>query len=320
MNNSPHNPTLREQLDAMRPDTDDLRDPDVQEAARAIVESEEWRSVFNRQQAFDREVSNAMQDVDVPNNLQARLQNALSTDSDASNPPPSPLEGEGQLRKRSAEKQGEGAGRVSKSEPTPTSLPLTLISRLRSKSVPLPQGERGTAVTPPLVRPSRRTWTRTIIAASAMFLVAGLGWLFLPHGVTTFALDEVRQSLPFENGGLDSTSLTNFDGSFDAPLPSGPWSEWLQSEAAGLDLDGNGTHDAAIYEFAYRGTHGYLLVLPVSRISDPPARTFFNTATISYTPATNVAWIAPTEKVVYLCLLDHGQLDTLSRVLTPAAA
>ena len=48
-----------------------------------------------------------------------------------------------------------------------------------------------------------------------MFLVAGLGWLFLPHGVTTFALDEVRQALPFENGGLDSTSLTNFDGSFD---------------------------------------------------------------------------------------------------------
>ena len=164
MNNSPHNPTLREQLDAMRPDTDDLRDPDVQEAARAIVESEEWRSVFNRQQAFDREVSNAMQDVDVPNNLQARLQNALSTDSDASNPPPSPLEGEGQLRKRSAEKQGEGAGRVSKSEPTPTSLPLTLISRLRSKSVPLPPGERVAPNSQPITRHDRLRKARCVLS------------------------------------------------------------------------------------------------------------------------------------------------------------
>ncbi|MCA9076225.1 MAG: hypothetical protein KDA93_14445 [Planctomycetaceae bacterium] len=161
---------------------------------------------------------------------------------------------------------------------------------------------------------------RSVIAATAMFVVAGLGWLILPHGGAAFTLNEVRQSLPFKNGTLNTTSLANFDSSFDAPLPSSRWTSWQQSDAVGLDLDGNGTHDAAVYEFAYRGTHGYLLVLPASRISDPPTRTFFNTATISYTPATNVAWTAPTEEVVYLCLLDQGQLDTLSRVLTPATA
>ncbi|MCA9112533.1 MAG: hypothetical protein KDA52_21450, partial [Planctomycetaceae bacterium] len=93
MNNSPHNPTLREQLDAMRPDTDDLRDPDVQEAARAIVESEEWRSVFVRQQTIDRKVATAIQDVEIPDSLQARLRDALATAvADLS---PSPPEGEG---------------------------------------------------------------------------------------------------------------------------------------------------------------------------------------------------------------------------------
>ena len=95
MDNSPHNPTLREQLDAVRPDSDDLREAEVQEAARAIVTSDEWRAVFDRQQAFDREMSNAMQDVEVPTDLQTRLHDALALNREVADQSPSPLEGEG---------------------------------------------------------------------------------------------------------------------------------------------------------------------------------------------------------------------------------
>ncbi len=263
MENSTHNPTLREQLDAVRPNSDDLREPEVQEAARAIVTSDEWKQVFGRQQAIDRNLVTAMQNVDVPVDLRSRLQQALASDRQ------SPTE---------------------------------------------------TATLTPEAQLTRRSWHRQLLTATAIVLAAGLGWLAWPHGPTTLTLEDVRESLPFDKGTIDTNTLALFDGSFDAPLPSHMWNNWQLQDAQGLDLDGDGTHDAAIYEFAYKSTHGYLVVLPTSRLSDPPDRTFFSTASISYMPVSNVTWTAPADELVYICFVDRGQLGTLSRVLTPPAA
>ncbi len=263
MDNAHHNPTLREQLDAVRPDSDDLRETDMQEAARAVVTSPEWKQVFGRQLVIDRDINVAMQDVDVPADLQSRLHAALERDRQA----------------------------------------------FAELATPAPEASL-----------TRRSWNRQLLTAAAIVLAVSLGWLVWPHGPTMVTLNDVRQSLPFEDGAIDIRTLTAFDGSFDATLPSHLWSNWQAGDALGLDLDGNGTHDAAIYEFASKNTHGYLVVLPTSRLSDPPDRTFFNTANISYTPVTNVTWTAPADELVYLCFVNRGQLESLSRVLTPPAA
>jgi hypothetical protein len=72
------NPTLRELLDAVRPDSSDLDEPDLRAAAEAVESSPAWESLFEQQLAFDRSVARAMTDVPVPEGLKERLLGALA--------------------------------------------------------------------------------------------------------------------------------------------------------------------------------------------------------------------------------------------------
>jgi hypothetical protein len=261
-------PTLREQLDAVRPDSDDLAADDLQEASRAVATSEQWQQTLARQEAFDRQVAVAMQTLDVPVGLQQRL---LETLADA--------------RRQNAD------------------------DTLRTAEPP--------------VRPAhaRRSILRWGTLAAALLLAAGTGWLLLPRDVDQLTLDQARQKLPVENGAIDISKLPTFDGSFEFPFPDRAWERTTSVSLKGLDWTGDDRHDAAIYEFSIgRRVHGYLLVLPADRISDPPNSTRVGTSNMGYQPVPNTAWINPRSHTVYICYVDQGDLPALQRLLYPLSA
>ncbi|MDA1013465.1 MAG: hypothetical protein O3A00_03305 [Planctomycetota bacterium] len=66
-----------EQLEAVRPSSDDLSDPEFAEAAALLDSSADISGEFNRRQQWDASIGIAMRDVAVPNAARARLLNRL---------------------------------------------------------------------------------------------------------------------------------------------------------------------------------------------------------------------------------------------------
>lgn len=90
MSRSDHNPMLRENLDAIRPDSDDLQEPDFAEIADLVESSDDWREMLQARLAFDRQVGQVMRAVEVPANLKDRLLRTTTTQH-PSQPPASQL-------------------------------------------------------------------------------------------------------------------------------------------------------------------------------------------------------------------------------------
>ncbi|MBT4865833.1 MAG: hypothetical protein HON53_12065 [Planctomycetaceae bacterium] len=65
--------TALEILEVVRPDTGDLDDPELAEAAAHIESHAECKSEFLRRQQLDREIGSAMRDIPVPHDLETRL-------------------------------------------------------------------------------------------------------------------------------------------------------------------------------------------------------------------------------------------------------
>jgi hypothetical protein len=277
VNHPTDKPTLREQLDAVRPDSDDLRDADLHEAARAVEASEQWQQTLARQEAFDRQVAAAMQAVEVPEGLQSRLMAALVD----------------------ARHQGD------------------------ESDVDTPQPAE-----PPQKPPTRRRTILQVAAVAASLLLAiATGWLLLPRDVVQLTLEETRQQIPATDGAIDAATIARlpaFDErnfAFELPDPAWERTSLMVDRLKGLDWTGDGRHDGAIYEFTVgRRVHGYLLVVPASRISDPPASTRLSASNLGYLPVPNTAWVNPTTKLAYICYVDQGDLQTLQRLLYPHAA
>jgi hypothetical protein len=275
--NSPTDkPTLREQLDAVRPDSDDLRDAELHEAARAVKASDLWQQTLARQEAFDRQVATAMQAVEVPDGLQARLMAALAATG--------PQQGE----------DFDVADMAERPEKPPT---------------------------------RRQTMLQVVALAAGLMLAATTGWLLLPRDGDQLTLEQTRQLIPVTDNAIDATTIAKlpaFDGrSFAFELPDSAWerTSLMVSPLKGLDWTGDDRHDGAIYEFSVgRGIHGYLLVLPATRITEPPNSTRMSATNIGYRPVLNTAWVNPTTKLAYICYVDQGDLQTLQRLLYPHAA
>lgn len=269
MTSPSHKPTLREQLDAVRPDSDDLRDPQLQEAARAVEESPQWQQTFERQEQFDRQVATAMQAVDVPEGLQSRLLEALAE-----------------------------AGQEDESRATPASEPPAPLTR--------------------------RKLLRLASTVAALLLAATAGWLLVPRDGSPITLAQAREQVPTVDGAIDLSELVDFDDrSFAVALPSPGWSNKTERVSLkGLHWTGDARHDGALYEFTAAGgrIHGYLLVVPAARISDPPELTRMSTSGIAYEPVPNTAWIGSGGDYVYICFVDQGDLPRLQRLLYPQAA
>lgn len=66
-------PSLREMMEACRPDQDDLAQPEMAELAQKLAASPEGQALYERMRAFDSALSEAFRDVPVPAGLQSRI-------------------------------------------------------------------------------------------------------------------------------------------------------------------------------------------------------------------------------------------------------
>jgi hypothetical protein len=129
--------------------------------------------------------------------------------------------------------------------------------------------------------------------------------------------------LPNEDGRFDVSQLPAFDKSFAAELPNAEWMRrtYLVEPLKGLNWTGDARHDGAVYAFHVDGRiYGYLLVLPASRLVDPPSATRLSMSGVDYRPLINTAWVDPTSHLAYICFIERGDLEALQRALYPHSA
>jgi hypothetical protein len=248
--------TIRQQLDAIRPDSDDRSDAGLREASAHLDRCSHCREVFEARQEFDREVGRQMRDVPLPEGLKERLLAALQAA-----PPVSP-------------------------------------------------GSREPAARRPSRRRPLRAWP--LVAAGLLAAVA-LGWAVLRPGETPLSLEAARTTVAEQ---MANERLDPFDGSFDATV-NPTWSGLLKltPECRGIDVNGSGRHDAAVYGFSARVGHrplkGTLVVFATGRISNPPVESAPISSNVFYSPQPGVVCLVGNQ--VYLCYVegDRSDLDAL---------
>ncbi len=301
MTKSRHNPSLREQLDAVRPGSDGLRHADLQEAAAAVESSGEWRKILDNQQQIDRLLADAMQDVELPEGAQQRLLQSLAAAGEAS--------------------------------------PFSDPQELSEASCPIPPTVA--ASDPPQRVSRRRwaSIAAATVGLTACIGLGLLLWSGGPATLTLDEIRS--QIPLAADGQIDASRLAPFDDAFLLTLPSGRWDRVAIGDPVGIDWSHDGTHDAALLPFTTGGRHplsGYLLIAPASAVTAPPARTFLSTAGISYFPVDNTAWTSTAGLngtagsngssgtnnaagvLVYVCFVDPGKLPALQRLLYPHSA
>ncbi|MFG0334629.1 MAG: hypothetical protein ACF8TS_14835 [Maioricimonas sp. JB049] len=175
-------------------------------------------------------------------------------------------------------------------------------------------------------RVDRRTLARRLVGGAVLLLMGalGLGWYASVREVPlpladararlNALLTDVEQPLVFD-------ALDTFDGRFDATLPDGAWNDLVVGGPRGVNINGRGSHDAAVYAINRPGRHGvrgWLFVFAPRRIVDGPDESVPVEANAQYLPFPNVAWTEGDRVVV--CYLEQGDVSTLrARMLgTPA--
>ena len=73
---------LLERIDACRPGSEDLHDPALSPLADELAESRAKRDLYDRVQAFDGAIGEALEDVSVPEGLSERLLARLAVEAD----------------------------------------------------------------------------------------------------------------------------------------------------------------------------------------------------------------------------------------------
>lgn len=192
---------------------------------------------------------------------------------------------------------------------TPAGLQERLLAALAAdRSLALPS--------PPVPLLRRRQWWRWTAVCASLLLLAFVGWRLAATGHKPLAMEDVFTTLSARAGEWQTENpvpaLVEFDGGFDAPLPDAVWRDAVGTAiAGGLDLDGRPGHDAAVYRFAAARITGVLVILPRSRVLDPPSETVPRRNNSRYLPQPQVAWSVG--ECVYICVLERGSLEDLQR-------
>ncbi len=107
-----------------------------------------------------------------------------------------------------------------------------------------------------------------------------------------------------------------FDGSFSETLDDQRWQRVCPAPPVGLDLDGRAGHDVAAYQVHIPSLcfRGWLVMVPVSRISDVPA----SQVPVSIDYSQMASW--RDDKYVYVCIAEEGSLKTLIAQFSGASA
>jgi len=277
--------TALELLEVVRPDSDDLQQPELSDARHHLQSCERCRSVFRKRQETDRRIGQAMQSVAIPDVLRERLlSNVVAVASEPS------------IR----DSQTPDAKTIAVSDTDPDGA-----------------GTRST-------QPVRRHWLTAVAVMATCLLLGVVAWQVrwrLMEG-PAISLDVVRRSVPHDRlsklppfAGQFKASLPSgwriHRGLFDYEPPRA----W--------HLDEETKTTAAIYRFRYRRRPAFelaLVVIPQSQIRDVPAATTFGLADVVYgqSPAGQVATAAWVEDdLVYVCSVRGGaeRLETLQRFL-----
>ncbi len=107
-----------------------------------------------------------------------------------------------------------------------------------------------------------------------------------------------------------------FDRSFSATLDDQRWQRVCAAPAVGLNLDGRAGHDVAAYQVHIPSLRfrGWLVLVPISRISDVPE----SQVPVSIDYSQMASW--RDDKYVYVCIAEEGSLETLIAQFSGAAA
>jgi len=273
--------TALEILDLVHSYSGDRKNREVEAAEVHLTECPQCYSRFERRQAFDQTVARVMKDVPVPPGLKEKLLNELQVGD------------------------------------------FSTVDTIRSESTECRSSD-GTYEPIPGRNVSRRKWFRYLISAAVSFAAGiALWWVFSSQDSNLLTMDQIRSWLRTMNNNLES--LSEFDGNFTASLPRDGWNSggirFTTPAAKGFHKNRDGNHLMALYEFRFIGREGssltgILLVIPESRIEDPPAAAYFSTSSAGYEPVPHAVW--KSNGLVYVCLIPDGDaraLDLLQRAL-----
>lgn len=220
------------------------------------------------------------------------------------------------------------AGRAIRDVPVPHGLKERLLAALAEAEADdsTPAALASTAEAPPPAEPThvapeepsrapsrRRVAFRAAIAAGLLAMIGFLGWQFLPTADAVLSLEQLRGYAT-----VQPAELPRFDDSFRARPPGFGWRGLLAEEPLGLDVDGDGRHEIAVYSFAVRSrdrsvVRGKLLAIPRQRVAGAPQASMMSTANANYLQGryAEVTWTEG--DLVYVALVEGGR-DNLERL------
>ena len=199
--------------------------------------------------------------------------------------------------------------------PTPDRLKSRILESLESAAAgtPAATGAREIAER----APTRRAWFRVLagLTTAALLLLAGI--VVWPDGSPqTIAFADLVSHLEEQitsSGGMQLTKPESKTGVFDAASIDGRWSFYKTGDVRGVDVDGDGELDAAVYSIRTQRGAAYLVVASTSRITNGPTTSDWKRATPQGGPAPRIAWTSG--DLVYICFEDPAQADTLRALL-----
>lgn len=168
----------------------------------------------------------------------------------------------------------------------------------------LAQVERSSPRVEPARRASRK-WVGRLVGLGLSFMLALGGWYWATRAAS-MTLAKLGDSAATVLLGTKSTPLA-FDGSFTPQISDSRWQRVATPQPVGWDLDGRPGHDVAAFRvnIASLRFRGWLVVIPVSRVSDAPAHS--DPIRLSY--ARSAVWAD--QKFVYLCVAEQGSIEDL---------
>ena len=152
----------------------------------------------------------------------------------------------------------------------------------------------------------------------AAVLVVGLALFLSRETDSHLTMAQVQDSVAQQFADVTFNQydeLPGFTGGFDPAIDDGRWNRVTNSNPRGVDLDGDGKQDAAVY-WMNGPVQGVLLVLSPDLVDDPPSSPSARGPARLYNPV-RVAWLPRGSQKVHLCVLkrdgDDSDLDRLLR-------
>ena len=215
--------------------------------------------------------------------------------------------------------------RAMRDVPTPDGLKSRILHALEEAGETAPDAT--VATEPDKPAPTRRTWLKAAGSLAAAVLIAAV--------VIPFLQDDEPQQIAFSGlvsdlgdriaseDGLQLVTLEDYDGPAEVADIDGRWSVHAAAGPKGVDFDGDGAHDVAVYAVRTRSGRGagFLVVAPLSRISQPPNDTSWIGTTPHGGPVQHVAW--KSGEKLYICFNNPaagGAIQDLLREVGGSAA